>query len=209
MGLLNSIVEWLVAFGAGFFGHVVAHDFCEVMPMISRKIVEAAASQLPPLIRDRYLEEWHADLREQSGALAKLKWSIGCLICSRRMRRAATLDRRRRTSFELTFDNGETIAANVTTFAFYYVSVVYLYRWRRFIKWAPDPAKLLGLQCALAITSLIHRHWGPPDHSSWMKMLRLWANGGSIPTKITRLIDGVAVGSAHVQGGELIDDELH
>jgi hypothetical protein len=84
VGLLNSIFEWLVAFGAGFFGHVVAHDFCVVTPMISEKIMEAAASHLPASIRERYCEEWRADLRDQHGALAKLTWSFGCFISALR-----------------------------------------------------------------------------------------------------------------------------
>jgi len=203
---MSSIVNWLVAFGAGFFGHVVAHDFCEVTPMISQKIVEAAASQLPSSIRDRYLEEWRADLRDQTGALAKLKWSIGCLICATRMRQAATLDLVRRTSLELTFDNGEIVVINMTSYAVFCTTLSYLYRFRRLITLAPKPVQSLVLRYAWAISRFTHRHWGPQDYAPVVKMLQVWAQGGSQPTKVAKLIDGKAVSRASFRDGELIAD---
>jgi hypothetical protein len=204
MGLLNSIVGWLVAFGAGFFGHVVAHDFCEVTPMISSKIIEAAASRLPAAIRDRYREEWRADLRDQHGALAKLTWSFGCFISARRMRREVYQDQMRRTSFELTFENGETIAFNRTTYAVF-IAGLQFGQYRALLKWAPTPIRLLALRCVFAIPTFKFRQWGPPAYDPLRKLL-MQANDEGEPTKITYLVDGVAVKSATIRSGEVIDE---
>jgi hypothetical protein len=76
MGTLTGIFGAVAAFITGFVGHVVAHDFCEVAPMLSKKLIEFAASYLPRSIRDRYLEEWRADLQAQPGTVAKLAWSL-------------------------------------------------------------------------------------------------------------------------------------
>jgi hypothetical protein len=196
VGLLNSIFEWLVAFGAGFFGHVVAHDFCVVTPMISEKIMEAAASHLPASIRERYCEEWRADLRDQHGALAKLTWSFGCFISALRMRRNVLLDQTRRTSFALTFENGETITFNRTTYAIFMAGLKYN-QYRTFHKWAPTPIQRLTLGCLVAIPAIRFRQWGAPEAVTLRKLINQAANEGS-PTKITCLVDGVAVKSASI-----------
>jgi hypothetical protein len=117
MGLLNNAVDWLIAFATGFFGNVLAHDFCEVAPMMSKKIIEIAASRLPLSIRDRYLEEWRADLHSQPGMATKLLWSVGCLISTYRLRHEARIDQFRRVSFQIALPRGETVMVNLTTFA--------------------------------------------------------------------------------------------
>jgi hypothetical protein len=168
MGLLNSILEWLVAFGAGFFGHVVAHDFCEVTPMISRKIIEAAASRLPASIRERYREEWRADLQAQSGALAKLAWSLGCFRSAWRLRREASIDRSRRTTFNFVLNNGETLTLDVPTTAAFVTAVSLVRR-----RWLHRVPTALG-----ALTILI-------------KLLRCCVDEKRTPREMMQCVDGV------------------
>jgi hypothetical protein len=191
MGVLNSIVGWLVAFGAGFFGHVVAHDFCEVTPMISRKIIEAAASRLPASIRERYREEWRADLQAQSGALAKLAWSLGCLRSARRLRQEAAMDRIRRTQWVLTFATGETYTLNVATLAVYATSLVFAQYVSGWGRWLPKPVRMLALGITLAKPVYDWRKYGSPDYTRVKELLRLHAGGANLPTKVSRYVDGM------------------
>lgn len=119
MGLLNNLIDWIVAFATGFFGNVLAHDFCEVTPMISKKLIKMAESRLPKSMRQRYSEEWSADLQDQVGALAKLFWAFGCLISVCRLRQQSKLDLIQRTSHEFVLTTGEIVAMNTATLVFF------------------------------------------------------------------------------------------
>jgi hypothetical protein len=113
--ILSGIVDAIAAFFAGFAGHVVAHDFCEVTPMVCKKLIQAAALRLPERIRDRYLQEWEADLSDQPGALAKIKWALGCLLCAHRMRRAELIEHRRHLLFVVVLEDGNRLELDYAT----------------------------------------------------------------------------------------------
>jgi hypothetical protein len=85
----------------GLFGHVVAHDFCELAPTLARWLISFATKRLPPTRRAHYMEEWTADLDEREGVLAKLWHAIGCVWCAPSIRRQLYKDVRLRMSFNL------------------------------------------------------------------------------------------------------------
>src|SRR4051812_23750176 len=89
MELIAKLFGLVCVFFAGFFGHLAAHDFCSIAPRLSQRIVTFAVTLLPEGVRDRYREEWLADLSEQGGVIAKLIWSFGCAWCARRIGRRA------------------------------------------------------------------------------------------------------------------------
>jgi len=211
MGFLSSFIDWLIAFGAGFFGHVIAHDFCEVTPMVSQKIIEAAASRLPPPIRDRYLEEWRRDLQDQTGALAKLKWALGCVISTWKMRREATLDVMRRTSVEVTFENGEAFKANLTTLMVFHTAVCNIMRFASWANLAPKPIRRLAMQWTVKVPAFRNRQWGPVNNAIVARMLEVWISKKTQLTQITKVttyVDGEVAGSSHLENGQIVDDEL-
>jgi hypothetical protein len=81
MELMTSILTGLWAAVAAFFGHLVAHDFVEIVPKLSRAIIRRATRSLPKAAHERYTEEWLADLDERPGVFAKLKHACGCVLC--------------------------------------------------------------------------------------------------------------------------------
>jgi hypothetical protein len=190
MGLLSSVVGWLLAFGAGFLGHVVAHDFCEVTPMISRKIIEAAASRLPASIRERYREEWRADLQAQSGALAKLAWSLGCLRSTRRLRREAAIELYQRTTFDFVLNDGEVVTLDFPTTAVFR-SALKLTR-RKWLRHAPAKLNTLAIIVALVTPAVRWRRCGKLDLDVMVKLLHCCADQRRIPRHVIRCVDGVA-----------------
>jgi hypothetical protein len=188
MGFLNAVFEYVLAFAAGFFGHIVAHDFCEIAPMISQKIIEAAASCLPGSIHDRYLEEWRADLWDQPGALAKLWWSIGCLLSVYTLRRQSRLDYYRDASVEVVLSNGETVMADLPTMAVMdRLASVYFALPRGYV---PDIVRLRAILFATKVTEFWWRRVGKPDYGAGFKLLR--GTLESRPQKIALWINGVS-----------------
>jgi hypothetical protein len=195
MELLNSIIGGLLAFITGFMGHVIAHDFCEVVPMISKKLVETAASQLPPSMRDRYSEQWCADLHDQPGTIAKLMWSMGCIICVYRMRREEVIERAQRTSFQFIVSTGDAIVVDVPTCAFTFAIIKLRtagirYKWVR--TWVFSRPSLTNAAIyAFAAKPLMKWHQcGQPD---FQKVLQLLENWSWQTTEVTKCVDGVAV----------------
>src|SRR5262249_52435152 len=89
MELLKLVATAIISGLSGFAGHVVAHDFCVAAPRICKQIVAAAVRLLPKRDRDRFYEEWMADLDEREGTIAKLRHALGCLYCARSMSRLA------------------------------------------------------------------------------------------------------------------------
>jgi hypothetical protein len=85
----------------GLFGHVVAHDFCELAPTLARWLISFATKRLPPTSREHYMEEWTADLDEREGVLAKLWHAIGCVWGAPSIRRQTYKDVGLRMSFNL------------------------------------------------------------------------------------------------------------
>jgi hypothetical protein len=110
-------MESLIGLFTGFLGHIIAHDFCEAAPMLSKKLIEAAASRLPSSIRERYLNEWLADLHDQASTVGKIKWALSCLLCARRMQTEEAFDHARRTSFRISLPDGREIDVDVPTFS--------------------------------------------------------------------------------------------
>ena len=104
MGWLGGVFSVVSAFVSGFVGHIVAHDVCEAVPTFSARLVRAAARSLPSSVRDRYTDEWLADLYEQKGVFAKLKWALGCFKCARRMSREALNAFHAKSSYVAVFD---------------------------------------------------------------------------------------------------------
>jgi hypothetical protein len=87
MDLVRGLLAALGAGVAGFFGHLLAHDFVEVTPRLGRAIIQFSTRTLRETDRARYTEEWLADLDERSGVFAKLAHALGCFLCVRRIRK--------------------------------------------------------------------------------------------------------------------------
>ena len=187
MAILNVIIEYAVALMTGFFGHVIAHDFCEVAPMISVKIVEFAASWLPAPIRDRYVNEWRADLFDQPGALAKIAWALGCLKSVYRMRREAKFALGRRLTVQFSLDNGEVVLLNWPTLMAVDAAI-------KFASWSPNwfPGRITAVAMLLGMleAKFAWRRSGSADISHVMKFLKRIAAGEKL-TKVTCYLDGV------------------
>ena len=115
MELIGSIFGMVCAFVSGFVGHVVAHDFCEMVPMISKHLIQNAARALPESVRERHLEEWLADLNDCKGTFAKLKWACGCFLCAHRIRREARRDQLGAITVVVEFDGHGSIELDFVT----------------------------------------------------------------------------------------------
>jgi hypothetical protein len=189
MAFLNIILEWMMVFATGFFGHVVAHDFCEVAPMISRKMVETAATWLPASIRDRYLEEWLADLLDQPGAVAKLIWSLGCFRSVLYLRRQSRAEFYRKSAVEFVLSTGESVMIDVPTLAAVRsigTAYDYLVTCRR---WIPRPVVQRVIWLAAKLPSLKWRWVGLPDYDKVLRIMRDTNKG--LPRKVAVWHDGV------------------
>jgi hypothetical protein len=90
MAMISDLLSVLAAAMAAFFGHLAAHDFVELTPRISSSLVMRAASQFASASeRERYCEQWLADLNDVSGVFAKFKYALGCLFSVPRMKAEA------------------------------------------------------------------------------------------------------------------------
>lgn len=187
MEFLSNTIDWAIAFFTGFFGNVVAHDFCEVAPMLSKKIVEAAAARLPQSMKDRYLEEWLADLLDRPGTLSKIKWSLGCLMCAHRMRREASMDTRRRRSIKFVLENDEVLVLDGPSFAVFYSML----KIRVLVpKWVPERVKHAAARAAVMTSELRWRRYGRPDYARVVRLATYVAKNAKLPTNVAGLEDG-------------------
>lgn len=193
MGFLNNILEYLAVFVAGFFGHVVAHDFCEVVPTISKKIVKAAASQLPASIRDRYLDEWLADLWDQPGAIAKLKWSLGCVLSATRMSREAKTAEAKQISVEFVLESGKTVMVDLPTFWVFFSAMKFTRFVVPWIKWMPVRAAAFGVLATMSTSAFRWRRCGQPDFDSAIELLGYATIGTTKLRTIRRYKNGVLI----------------
>src|SRR4051794_6233297 len=64
MELIISVVATLCAFLGAVAAHFVAHDAYSRCPRYAQRLIELAARHLPEEERERYQEEWLADLHE-------------------------------------------------------------------------------------------------------------------------------------------------
>lgn len=70
----------------GAVGSLIAAELYEIAPRLARWLVLRAASRLRPGERDRWYEEWLADLDEWPGNITKLARSVGHVKASVRLR---------------------------------------------------------------------------------------------------------------------------
>jgi hypothetical protein len=92
MEFLTGIFALIASFLAGFFGHVLAHDFCEFTPRMCRRLIERAASLLPERDRARYTEEWLSHLSDCPGTLKKFRHAADCVLIARRLGRIRSVE---------------------------------------------------------------------------------------------------------------------
>jgi len=78
LGIVLTVAGLLVVLLARVLVGLLTAEAVATVPHVSRTVVRRAAEQLPPEQRDRFAEEWEADL-ETFGErqLAALKWAIG------------------------------------------------------------------------------------------------------------------------------------
>lgn len=191
MAFLNNILEYVAVFASGFFGHVVAHDFCEVTPMISKKIIEMAASRLPASIRDRYLEEWRVDLHDQGGALAKLMWSIGCFRSVFQLRRHSSTEFYRKASVEFVLSTGETIVLDMPSLTLVRSIAATLNFLRQHKRWLPNRVAGGVLWFSVKLNTFRWRRVGNPDYGKVFQVVAAMRKG--LPRKVAVWHDGVLV----------------
>jgi hypothetical protein len=85
MELITSAFAAVGAFIGTIAAHFIAHDAYSRCPRYARRLVKWAARQLPPFERERYEEEWLADLEERDGAFAKFKHAFECFLCAHKL----------------------------------------------------------------------------------------------------------------------------
>jgi hypothetical protein len=71
-------MEYVIAIFFGIVGSLLAAEFYSCAPVLARRIIDRAAQRLPEGERERYAEEWLADLEAFPGNLWKLKYAVGC-----------------------------------------------------------------------------------------------------------------------------------
>jgi hypothetical protein len=91
MEFLIGLFALIGSFLAGFFGHVLAHDFCEFTPRMCQKLIERAVSLLPEGDRDRYREEWLSHLNECAGVIKKFEHAGSCVLGAHRLGRVRSI----------------------------------------------------------------------------------------------------------------------
>jgi hypothetical protein len=85
MELITGIFGTIAAFFVAVAAHFVAHDAYSSAPRYARRLIERAVRALPESERDRYREEWLADLNERPSVLSKFHHAIECCICTRKL----------------------------------------------------------------------------------------------------------------------------
>jgi hypothetical protein len=67
----------------GAIGSIVAAELLDVCPWLTQKLLRRAANRLPATHRERYVDEWQAELdymNTRAGKLFRLLWAIG--VCA-------------------------------------------------------------------------------------------------------------------------------
>ena len=86
MELLIGFFALIGAFVSGFVGHLVAHDFVEFAPRLTRSLIERAALKLPKALRERYCEEWLSHSAELTTLSERTAHIFGCFISAYKIR---------------------------------------------------------------------------------------------------------------------------
>jgi len=80
-------MRWVTAFAVAVVVPMLASEFTEWCPWLSKRLIRLAIRRLPNAHRSRYEEEWLAELEEVPGKLAKLVVALGILANAARMSR--------------------------------------------------------------------------------------------------------------------------
>jgi hypothetical protein len=83
--LISTILGAVGGFVGGIAAHFIAHDAYEVAPRYARELIDRAVARLPEADRERFAEQWLADLYEHEGVIAKFKHAIGCVLAARKV----------------------------------------------------------------------------------------------------------------------------
>ena len=70
---------------------VFAREFEAWLPWATEQTLRLAVRCLPPELRDRYDEEWRADVEAVPGTLSKLCWALGLIRAAHHMKLRANL----------------------------------------------------------------------------------------------------------------------
>lgn len=82
-GIVLSVLGLVAAVLIPTAARIVADDFKEWSPWITRRLIQRAVSRLPESERERTEEEWWSDVNEWPGNLAKIYRACGYLSASR------------------------------------------------------------------------------------------------------------------------------
>lgn len=74
------VVAGIGAFVATILSRLLADEFNAWQPKLTGMIIESATRRLPEELRDRYREEWLADIEQYPGCITKLWRATRCLI---------------------------------------------------------------------------------------------------------------------------------
>jgi hypothetical protein len=80
MGVIGTVIT-------GILVAVLAEDLGAWLRWLTDRLLRRAVGRLPEAVRDRYHEEWAADLEDTPGALAKLVVALGLCRASSMIRR--------------------------------------------------------------------------------------------------------------------------
>ena len=78
-------MDVVIAIFVSVIAAVLCREFAAWLPRITEKILSLAVCRLPPEIRDRYDEEWRADLDTIPGELSKLCCSLDLIRAASRI----------------------------------------------------------------------------------------------------------------------------
>jgi hypothetical protein len=86
MDIITALLAASCLFG-GLLAKLFLGEVQDWLPTVARYVVRRAASRVPEQYRQRYLEEWYADLNAFPGRLSKLIRALGCLLGTQNLRK--------------------------------------------------------------------------------------------------------------------------
>lgn len=78
-----SMGEVVVAIVLGAVGSVIAAEFMNCLPKLTQWLLRRAVARLPEDQRERFREEWAADLEERASVLMRLCAVFGMFFCAK------------------------------------------------------------------------------------------------------------------------------
>lgn len=79
------VMSTLLEFGFGVAASITAAEALAFAPHVAAKCIRVAVGRLPRRYRDRFNEEWSADMLAQPSNLSKLIFSLGLLFAAQRI----------------------------------------------------------------------------------------------------------------------------